>query len=199
MINMTEEKNADYYIELLKEGNKRYVLSTPTKKDFIDIRKKLVQGQHPWATIISCSDSRVVPEYIFDANPGELFIIRTAGNIAEDKTVLGSIEYGCEHLHTPILLILAHQNCGAVCATCSSKENKNKEDGSNIKYIIKTILKSAKKVEYDIDKTIIENAKDVKQKILKDSKIIAHLVNENKLKIILGYYSLESGEVRFFE
>ena len=196
---MTEEKNADYYIELLKEGNKRYVLSTPTKKDFIDIRKKLVQGQHPWATIISCSDSRVVPEYIFDANPGELFIIRTAGNIAEDKTVLGSIEYGCEHLHTPILLILAHQNCGAVCATCSSKENKNKEDGSNIKYIIKTILKSAKKVEYDIDKTIIENAKDVKQKILKDSKIIAHLVNENKLKIILGYYSLESGEVRFFE
>jgi carbonic anhydrase len=196
---MTEEKNADYYIELLKEGNKRYVLSTPTKKDFIDIRKKLVQGQHPWATIISCSDSRVVPEYIFDANPGELFIIRTAGNIAEDKTVLGSIEYGCEHLHTPILLILAHQNCGAVCATCNSKENKNKEDESNIKYIIKTILKSAKKVEYDIDKTIIENAKDVKQKILKDSKIIAHLVNENKLKIILGYYSLESGEVRFFE
>jgi len=193
------ESNFEHYIELLKEGNKRYVLSTQTKKDFKETRKKLLKGQQPWATIVSCSDSRVVPEYIFDANLGELFIIRTAGNIVEDKTVLGSVEYGCEHLHTPILMILSHQNCGAVCATCQSKGKEDSANRSNVKYIIKAISMSARKVDYDVDKTIIENAKDVKKKILENSKIIANLVNENKLKIVVGYYSLESGEVKFFE
>src|SRR3989338_7721795 len=104
----------------LREGNSRFVNGKMRGREVQKRREELVAGQHPYATIVSCSDSRVVPEYIFDADMGEIFIIRTAGNIV-GRVSLGSVEYGCAHLHTPILVVLGHEGCVAVKATCECK------------------------------------------------------------------------------
>ncbi len=100
--------------EKLLEGNKRY-LTQPTAKDFAKRREETKDGQQPYAIILTCSDSRVAPEIIFDANLGEIFVIRTAGNVV-DKIALGSIEYAAEHLHSPLLVVMGHEKCGAVKA-----------------------------------------------------------------------------------
>jgi carbonic anhydrase len=108
-------------LEKLMEGNKRYVNGNPLEKDLKARREKTLESQKPFCTIVSCSDSRVVPEFIFDANIGEVFVIRTAGNIV-DTITLGSIEYGVEHLGTPLLVVLGHEKCGAVTAACKGGE-----------------------------------------------------------------------------
>jgi carbonic anhydrase len=190
------ELDASRALELLKEGNKRFVSGNLAAKDFNKRRLELLGFQKPFATILSCSDSRVVPEFIFDCNIGDIFVIRNAGNLALDKITLGSLEYGCEHLKTPLLVILAHQSCGAVCATCDSKGKSNE---GNLKHIIKTISKPAKEANFQKEQAILNNAKNSKETILKKSKIISHLVDEKKLNIVIGYYSFESGEVKFLE
>ncbi|MCX8163404.1 MAG: carbonic anhydrase [Candidatus Micrarchaeota archaeon] len=182
-------------LELLKEGNKRYVQGTMLQKDFNSKRKELLGFQKPFAIILSCSDSRVVPEFIFDTNIGELFVIRNAGNLAVDKTILGSLEYGAAHLHSALIVILAHQSCGAVCASCDCR---GKSQEGNIKYIVKAIAPAAKKSNYEKEKAIIESAKNTAAIILKKSKIISDLYNKGKLNIVVGYYSFEDGSVKFF-
>ncbi|MEM4707791.1 MAG: carbonic anhydrase, partial [Candidatus Anstonellales archaeon] len=104
--------NAEEAIEKLKEGNRRFVSGQRAGYNFAERRKEVLGGQKPFVTIVTCSDSRVVPEFIFDANIGELFVVRTAGNILDDVS-LGSVEYGTGHLKTPLLLILGHEQCGA--------------------------------------------------------------------------------------
>ena len=100
----------------LQEGNRRFVNGEFTAKIDAKRRQEILAGQHPFATILTCSDSRVVPEYIFDQGLGEIFIIRTAGEVL-DEIALASIEYGVEHLHTPLVVVLGHSLCGAVTAT----------------------------------------------------------------------------------
>jgi carbonic anhydrase len=177
----------------LKEGNERYVSGIRQNYSIIERRKELVEGQHPFATILSCSDSRVVPEYIFDAKPGELFIVRTAGNIA-GPIDLGSLEYGCEHLHTPVLIVMGHEKCGAVSATCQCKGDSKE---GNIRAIVEEIAPAAKKENFDASRTILCNIECSIENIRKRSKIISHLEKEGKLKIIGAMYSLESGKVEF--
>ncbi|MEM3361715.1 MAG: carbonic anhydrase [Candidatus Anstonellaceae archaeon] len=195
---MSEENlglDGEQALNLLIEGNKRYCSSREQKKDFGAKRKEFLNFQKPFATILSCSDSRVVPEFIFDANIGDLFVVRNAGNLAVDKTTLGSLEYGIEHLKTPLLVILSHQSCGAVCATCDSRGKSNE---GNIKYIIKAISPAAKKSNFEKQQSIISSAQETLKTILKKSKIISKAYNEGKLKIVLGYYSFEDGSVKFF-
>lgn len=109
-------------LELLKEGNARFVSGALTPKDhYKEERQKLSEGQHPFAVVLCCSDSRVVPEILFDQQLGDLFVIRNAGNVV-DLHVLGSIEYAVEHLGAPLVVVLGHSNCGAVTATCQGGE-----------------------------------------------------------------------------
>lgn len=98
----------------LQDGNRRY-LAQPSAKDFAKARAETLEGQKPYAIVLTCSDSRVPPEHIFDAGIGEIFVVRTAGNVV-DKIALGSIEYAAEHLHAPLLLVMGHERCGAVKA-----------------------------------------------------------------------------------
>ena len=116
--------SAEQGLRRLIEGNKRFVAGKahfPTASK--EILAVLARGQHPYATILGCADSRVPPELIFDANFGELFIVRVAGNVISPE-VMGSIQYAGSHLHTPLFVVLGHEGCGAVKAAIESKLNE---------------------------------------------------------------------------
>ncbi|VVB57177.1 Carbonic anhydrase [uncultured archaeon] len=185
--------DANQSLALLKEGNARFCANAAKAFDRNKRREELLAGQHPFATILSCSDSRVVPEYVFDTMPGEIFIIRTAGNVAGEVD-LGSIEYGTEHLHTPILLVLGHTKCGAVKATCDCR---GKGGEGHIASIVKEVDKAAKQKNYENDSSIRCNVECSIQNIRERSKIVNHLEHEGKLKIMGALYHLETGKVEF--
>jgi carbonic anhydrase len=192
----------DEALQKLMDGNKRYVSGQLIKKDLGDTkRKELLKGQKPFATVITCSDSRVPPELLFDQGLGDIFIIRVAGNVV-DPIELGSIEYGVEHLHTPLLFLLGHEKCGAVTATVDAKG----EPEGNIGAILKKIMPAAEKAkkkggtkEEIVETAIKENVKDVYNDIMEKSTIVKHLVQEGKLKIVGGEYMLSTGKVEMIE
>src|ERR1700746_579881 len=135
----TISSSADEGLQRLIEGNRRFKrgearFSTVCKETLADLAK----GQQPFATILGCSDSRVPPELIFDANFGELFIIRVAGNVISPE-VMGSIQYAGSHLHTPLFVILGHEGCGAVKAAIESKLNGAKQH-SRIQILVNNIV-----------------------------------------------------------
>jgi carbonic anhydrase len=193
----------DQALQKLMEGNKSYVENHMTASHRSDqaTRASLAKSQKPYAVILSCSDSRVPPEIIFDKGLGEIFVIRVAGNIP-DPVVLGSIEYAAEHLGSPLVMVLEHERCGAVTATVDAK---GKKTGSpNIDALIKTIdpaVKSALKTCHGADKSkLVEcsadiNAKNVAASLTKNSKILKHLVAEKKLRIVVAKYDLDDGVV----
>src|SRR3984893_2264429 len=109
----------DASLELLMKGNKRYVKGDSRRHDFKNEREALVGGQNPYAGILSCADSRIAPEYAFDAGRGDLFVCRVAGNFANNDTV-ASMEYAVAMLGTPLILVLGHESCGAVDAAIKS-------------------------------------------------------------------------------
>src|SRR4029077_16639760 len=114
-------RKADDALQRLKAGNARFVAGTarfPTVQK--EILADLAKGQHPYATILSCSDSRVPPELIFDVGLGELFVIRVAGNVISAE-VAGSLQFACRHLQTPLFSVLGHTNCGAVAAAVDAR------------------------------------------------------------------------------
>src|SRR6267142_1353194 len=113
----------DASLELLVKGNKRYVDGVARRHDFKNEREALVGGQNPYASILSCADSRIAPEYAFDSGRGDLFVCRVAGNFATDDTV-ASLEYGVAVLNSPLILVLGHDSCGAIDAAIKSlKDN----------------------------------------------------------------------------
>jgi carbonic anhydrase len=192
----------DASLQKLMDGNKRYVEGKLGSKDLGDNkRKELTKGQKPFAIVITCSDSRVPPELLFDQGLGDIFVVRVAGNIV-DPIALGSIEYGAEHLNSPLLFILGHSKCGAVKATLEAKG----EPEGNIGAIVKKITpaaKAAKKkggTEDQVFETAIqENVKNVYKDVMSKSKIIPELVHEGKLKIVAGEYMLSTGKVEMIE
>ena len=119
LLRAAEEKNAisaEQAWQLLKEGNERFAADRSEHKDIGQKRRlELVKGQQPIAVVLACADSRIAPELIFNQGLGDIFVLRVAGNIA-DPFVLGSAEYAIEHLHTPLLVVLGHEKCGAVAA-----------------------------------------------------------------------------------
>ena len=167
--------------KMLLEGNERFIAGKQTADLSISRRDELTtSGQHPFAVIICCSDSRVPPELIFDQGLGDLFIIRTAGNVVDD-VALGSIEYGAEHLGVPLIVVLGHENCGAVKATV---------DGGEVHGCIHSIVD---KISPSLDKVRgaadlygaceDENIRSVCDEII-SNKIISALINEGKTEVV---------------
>ncbi len=180
-------------MEKLKEGNKRFIEGRLKNKDFKSKRLELLEGQHPETIVLACSDSRVTPEYIFDANLGEIFVIETAGNIIDD-IALGSIEYAVAHIkETNILMVLGHTHCGAVTATW----NNAKEEGALKKIIdkIKPAVKDAKDLNDAIKRNVFLTIQEIREK----SEIIKKAEEEGKIKIIPALYDMETGEVNLLE
>jgi carbonic anhydrase len=132
-------QNADDALQRLKAGNARFVAGTAR---FATVQKEiladLLKGQHPYATILCCSDSRVPPELIFDAGFGDLFIVRVAGNVISPE-VVGSLQYAGRHLQTPLFIVLGHTNCGAVAAAIETRLRGTRQH-SRIQLLVDSIL-----------------------------------------------------------
>lgn len=184
---MTSEES----LEKLKEGNARFVSGRPSLKNLSEQRKATVSGQKPFAIILTCSDSRVPPEHIFDAGIGEIFVVRTAGNIA-DAIAIGSAEYAAEHLGSPLLVVMGHESCGAVKAACASDHAEG-----NINSIVKEIAPAAATAGKDPAKTVPENVKCVLHSIRKKSSMLTHLEKEGKFRMVGATYSLSTGQVSY--
>ncbi len=177
-------------------GNERFVAGNPTVKDFGDSKRRdlSLNGQHPFAVILCCSDSRVPPEIVFDQGLGELFVVRTAGNVVDD-VVLGSIEYGAEHLGIPLIVVLGHEKCGAVKATVDA----HGEVSGCIKAITDRIGKSYSKVS--ASRNAYEACEDENicntVSVIRDNPLIKHLINGGKTEVIGAKYAIETGKVTF--
>jgi len=196
--------SGDESLKKLTEGNSRFVSGKIEAKDISDAKRKelLSKGQHPFVTIVSCSDSRVPLEILFDQGMGDIFVIRAAGNVVDDVG-LGSVEYGVEHVGTPLLVILGHQDCGAVKATLAATEKPAGSIGAIVQKIKPAVDKakaSGKKTEDELMELATRlNLKNVYHSMLQRSTVIRERVHEKKLKIVLGEYYLDSGKVEFFE
>lgn len=203
-------------LQKLMDGNERFVKNKLTNAARSDAatRASLANSQKPYAIILSCSDSRVPPEIIFDQGLGEIFVIRVAGNIP-DPIVLGSIEYAAEHLGSTLIMVLGHERCGAVTATVDAKGQST--GSKNIDAIVKEIEPNiglaandcaACKGEKDCAATkkselvncvVDTNAKTVTANLIKNSNILNHLVEEKKIKIVAARYDLDDGRVTLVE
>lgn len=174
----------------LIEGNKRYIEAKNTVGDISFEKRKLTfsGGQHPYAVIVTCSDSRVIPEAIFHAGIGDLFVIRIAGNVMDDHQ-LGSIEYAAEHLGASLIVVLGHTHCGAVDAAI------NHDPEGYIKFITDEIKKAIGE-ETDYYKASCLNAVHSKE-IIESSLQIQKDEREYGLRVMCAMYHLEDGRVEF--
>jgi carbonic anhydrase len=188
------ELTDDEALTKLLKGNVRYVEQQRLNPNQTDERRdSLIGGQSPYAIILGCSDSRVPPEIIFDQGLGDLFVIRVAGNVVDD-IVLASIEYAAEHLHTPLLMVLGHTNCGAVGAALQDDEL----DGHlpSIAQAIEEAVESSRDAEGDtLDMTIRAHARITARHLRGSEPILKGLVDEGKLKVVAAYYDLDTGAV----
>lgn len=189
----TNVTNADEALEILEKGNERFFNDKSELRNVnSERRNELKVGQTPYAVIVSCSDSRVTPTTIFNAGLGEIFDIRIAGNVVDDDA-LGSIEYGVEHLHSPLIVVIGHQSCGAVTATYN-KVVKGDEVEGHIEDIVEKIEPSVNS-SGTIDDAIHNNINTVVKEISED-EIIKNLIDKGKVGVIGAYYDL-NGKVTF--
>ena len=190
---------ADDSMTKLNAGNKRFISGKLVKKDISDKRRKeLSKGQKPFAVVVTCSDSRVAPELLYDQGLGDIFVIRVAGNVV-DPISLGSIEYAVEHLHSPLVVVLGHSSCGAVKAAYEAKGEPEGNIGEIVKKIMPAVEKAkaaGKKDEAEtLDLAVQENVKNVYAEILAKSPVIKEMVESGKVKMAMGEYHLDTGKV----
>lgn len=187
-------------LEKLLNGNMRFAEGVPVHphQDEETRMKTAKEGQKPLVSILSCSDSRVPLEEIFDVGVGDIFVIRVAGNVA-DRSEIGSLEYGAGHLGTPLLMVIGHTKCGAVTAVVKNlKVNGNILNlTDNIIPAVKVTRAQSKDMSEDelIQKSIKANVWQSIEDILKYSSEIRSLIKEGKLKVVGAIYDIESGKV----
>ncbi|MDE7367852.1 MAG: carbonic anhydrase [Lachnospiraceae bacterium] len=174
----------------LKEGNQRYLTATTNTGDISSQIRKYTcdEGQSPYAIIVTCSDSRVIPESIFMAGIGELFVIRVAGNVM-DNHQLGSVEYAADHLGTKLVVVLGHEHCGAVGAAMGSKP------GGYVQYITDEICKAIGDEKDEKRACCLNVARSVS--VIKESLGIQD--EEDGLKVCGAFYNIGSGQVEFLD
>jgi carbonic anhydrase len=199
------ERTAEEGLALLKEGNARFVAVKMEHPNENNARREetAVNGQKPFAVVLGCVDSRVPVEMIFDRGIGDVFVVRVAGNIAVDSSVIGSLEYAAGHLHVPLLVILGHTQCGAVEAAVSGA----KLEGSlrDIQEQIEPVVKEVR-LEYPELKGLVlttevakQNAFQVERDLRSESEEIRELVDKGALKIVPAIYDVKTGKVDWLE
>ncbi len=188
-------------LELLKEGNRRFVNNLKINRNLLQQANETSDGQHPFAVILSCIDSRTSAELIFDQGLGDIFSIRIAGNIMNED-ILGSMEFGCKIAGAKIIIVLGHTKCGAIKGACDNVEMGNL-----------TALVNKIKPAVDAEKTTLEdrhsgnsnfvenvaslNVQKTMNRITTESNILRELVAENKIEIVGGIHDITTGQVIF--
>jgi carbonic anhydrase len=190
-------------LELLKDGNDRFVNNLKINRNLLQQANETSDGQHPFAVILSCIDSRTSAELIFDQGLGDIFSIRIAGNVV-NRDILGSMEFGCKVAGAKIIVVLGHTKCGAVKGACDNVEL------GNLTGLIQKIKPAVELEDSTIDNRnssnsiFVENVAELNvrlsvKNILLSSPIIAEMVNDGIITIIGGVHNITTGEVRFFE
>ncbi len=196
--------SADAVLKQLMAGNQRFTAGQSISPDHgLERMRSLAQSQAPVAVILGCADSRVPPELIFDEGLGSLFTIRVAGNIADDAS-LGSIEYAVESLNVKLVMVLGHERCGAVTAALNALTNGTHLPGhlESLTKVIEPAIAQAKQQQSEafqpgelLDQSVRANVRAVVQALSTSQPILAQRVKQKTLKIVGGYYDLDSGAV----
>lgn len=180
----------------LLEGNRRFVDDTPRHANQDAARREaLSNNQMPFVTLFGCSDSRVAAEMIFDVGLGDMFVVRNAGQVI-DPVTLGSLEYGVEILGTPLLVVLGHDNCGAVTAAYNSYDTGDTPPGfisDVVARILPTVARARKNNRTTVNATVAQNTMDTVEKVIQLSAIISRAVDEGRLIIVGLTYQLHDG------
>lgn len=193
----------DQAVDLLQKGNQRFIQNLRFNRNLLQQMNETADGQYPFATILSCIDSRTPAELIFDQGLGDIFSIRIAGNIVNDD-IIGSLEFACKVAGSKLIVVLGHTNCGAIKGAC---------DEAQLGYLTQLLekIKPAIKQEHSfkddrnganlayVNEVAKINIKNSMQCILDKSPIIKELIAQKIIKIIGGLYDVSSGEVLFFE
>jgi carbonic anhydrase len=181
----------DSALERLMQGNSRYEKGEPLNASRDEAkRKETVKGQAPYAIILGCSDSRVSPEIIFDEGIGDLFVVRVAGNVV-GPIELDSIEFAALTFNSAIILVLGHRNCGAVRAVIDGKT----EHIEDIAVLIEPAVQKAKWLNGNFLENAVKMNVEREVEKLKNNQLIQKFINEGRVKVVGGYYDLESGKV----
>ena len=185
-------------LKRLMDGNARYVANTLNERDFSSGRAARAQGQHPFAQILSCADSRVSPELAFDQGPGDLFVVRVAGNVVSPD-LLASLEYGAHFLGVPLIMVLGHTACGAVDAAIKVLKTKAVLPGHLPELIaaIKPAVIAAEKVQTGnwLDNAVTDNVRRQVARLKKSEPILQKLYVGKKIDIVGGVYDLATGRI----
>lgn len=187
----------------LKAGNARFmasrrIRSTETAHDDPE-RRLFAHEQHPLVSLLTCADSRIVPEFVFDQDIGTIFDVRNAGNVV-DGVVLGSLEYAVEHLHTPVLVVMGHQGCGAIKAVNEAGDTPLPHHLKDLQAYMAGLKRSLNPSDQQADflaKLSEENAKQQAATLVAQSDLLRLAVKEKQLLIVAAIYDLETGEVKF--
>lgn len=189
-------------LELLKEGNKRFVNNLKINRNLLEQANETSDGQHPFAVILSCIDSRTSAELIFDQGLGDIFSVRIAGNIINED-ILGSMEFGCKVAGSKIIVVLGHTKCGAVKGACDHVEM------GNLTALLTKIRpavddeKETKENRTASNPTFVENVATINVKrtvksIMERSPILKEMIESGQIGIIGGTHDIATGEVQFY-
>lgn len=188
-----DQSAPDAALQQLMEGNNRFASGKSIHSNLAaEGLSGLKEGQEPRAVIIGCSDSRVPPEVIFDQGLGDLFVVRVAGNVI-GPIELDSAQYAAEKLHSPLIIVLGHENCGAVSATLLGQ--KNVPELGNIYPLIAPALKTCKGQKGDLVTQAIKCNAAQGVHFLKSTPLLSQLIAAKKLNIVAGYYDFDDGKV----
>lgn len=205
MITQTKETQSQLTpqkaLDILVEGNKRFVNNQREDRNLLQQVKETAQGQHPFAIILSCIDSRTSSELIFDLGLGDVFNARIAGNVVNED-ILGSMEFACKVAGSKLIVVLGHTKCGAIKGACDHVEL------GNLTGLVKKIEPSVNTVELEGDRTSAnpefvekvaeQNVHLMLEEIQQKSSILREMIDKNEIGIIGGMYDVETGAVKFY-
>ncbi|QDC80456.1 carbonic anhydrase [Candidatus Methylopumilus universalis] len=188
-------------LDILIEGNQRFKNNVLREHDMLRVRDETVDKQHPFASVLSCSDSRTTVELIFDQNLGDIFSVRLAGNIASIKAI-GSLEFSCKYLGSKLVVVMGHTNCGAIKAACDHYKGGN--IGEIIELIDPAVLlektitdKRDSSNDAFVERVCFHNVEVQMERILKRSPLLTDMIEKKEIGLVGAVYNLASGEVEF--
>lgn len=199
MIEPVEVNSPQRAWDALMAGNQRFVNAQPAhQRQDIDRRESLSKQQDPFAALFGCSDSRLSAEIIFDVGLGDLFVVRNAGQVLAE-TIIGSLEYAVEILKVPLILVLGHDECGAIRASIDAVEGKSSYRGAYIHNLVDrimpTVLAGNLAGKHKIDEITLLHVEDTINELVSRSELISEAIRDGKLAIAGANYTLTQGEV----